>query len=223
MKDNSQKRVENIAKAYNNFNWAERLARSNPPASMFDRLRDKEFLAVFSNLDFDELPSTKPKALEIGIGGGRYSTYLANNSIETIGIDPTITLLKYVSERVNAKFIRASATDLPFKKDTFDLIICIELLHHFTDDVLERVLEDISEVIKPGGIFVFDVKNKMNPVLWYRYRRHDSIEYTEKARTVRQMTKLIGSNGFKIVKKKGILSPITLFDPIVIIFARTEG
>lgn len=70
MKDNKQKRVEYVAKAYDSINSAEKFSRSNPPANMFDRIRDKEFQAVFSNLNFDELPSNKPKALDIGMGGG---------------------------------------------------------------------------------------------------------------------------------------------------------
>jgi len=151
MKDNNQKRVENIAKAYDSFNAAEQYNRSNPSANMFDKLRDKEFLAVFSNLDFDWLPSKKPLALDIGCSSGRYTMALGNRNIDAVGIDTASIPLKYASERVNAKFLRASATVLPFKKETFDLVICIELLHHFTDDVLEVVLEEISDVIKPGG------------------------------------------------------------------------
>ena len=145
MKGENQKRVENIAKAYDSVNSAERFSRNNPPVNMFDKIRDKEFLTVFSNLGLDELSSNKSKALDIGIGGGRYTMYLTNNGIETVGIDTAINQLKYASERVDAKFIWASATDLPFKKDSFDLVICIELLHHFEDEVLEKVLEEIEE------------------------------------------------------------------------------
>ena len=70
MKDNDKKRVENIAKAYDRTNVAEKFSRNTPPANMFDRIRDKEFQAVFSNLDFNSLPSKEPLALDIGIGGG---------------------------------------------------------------------------------------------------------------------------------------------------------
>jgi len=36
------------------------------------------------------------------------------------------------------------------------------------------------------------------------------------------MTKLIESNGLTIIKKKGILLPITLFAPFVVVFAKKE-
>lgn len=216
-------KISHIAKAYDNINAAERFSRNRPPASMFDKIRDEEFQTTFSNLNFDELLSNRPKALDIGIGGGRYIRYLTNSGIETVEIDTGVNPLKYASERVDAKFIRASATDLSFKKDCFDLVICIELLHHFEDEVLERALEEISSVIKPGGIFVFDVKNKINPVLWYKYKKENSVEFTLKARTTKQMRKLVERHSFEVIKKKGILFPITLFAPFVIVFARREG
>ena len=75
MKDNEQKRVENIAKAYDSVNAAERFSRNSPPTNTFDRIRDKEFQATFSNLNFDELPSNKPKALDIGVGGTLFNVF----------------------------------------------------------------------------------------------------------------------------------------------------
>lgn len=224
MKDNEQKRVEYIAKAYDSINAAERFSRNRPPANMFDKIRDNEFQTTFSNLDLDEFPSNKPKALDIGIGGGRYTMSLVNKGVDTIGIDTGINPLKYASEQVDAKFIRASVTDLPFKKESFDLVICIELLHHFTDEVLEKALAEISDVIKPGGIFVFDVKNKMNPVMWYLYKKNDSIRTTYRSRTIYQMSRFIEKHSFKIIKKKSIFHKLpTLFAPFVIVFAKKEG
>ena len=214
------KRISYIAKAYDNTYEAERFSRNSPPASMFDKIRDEEFLTVFSNLNLDEFPSNKSKALDIGVGGGRYTMYLTNNGIETVGMDTAIIPLKYASERVDAKFVRASATDLVFKKDSFDLVICIGLLHHFEDEVLERALDEISDVVKPGGIFVFDVKNKMNPVVWYNYKKENNIKFTLKVRTTREMIKLVENRGFEVIKKVGILFPITLFAPFVVVFGR---
>ena len=222
MKDDDEKRVGHIAKHYNSANVAERYLRNNLPTNMFDKIRDKEFQTTFSNLNLDKLPSSKPKALDIGVGGGRYTMHLTNNGIETVGVDTGFNLLKYASERINASFIQASVTDLPFKKDSFDLVICIELLHHFTDEVLRMVLEEISEVIKPGGTFVFDVKNKMNPIMRNKYKKESCIEFTLKVRTIRRMSKLAEKHGFEVIKKRGIFFPVTLFAPFVIVFARKE-
>ena len=173
-------RVSHIARHYNDVEHAKRYFSCEKSKNIRDRISHKQFLTVFSNLDFD-YPSNKPVALDVGCSSGRYTMGLLNKGINAIGIDTATIPLKYASERVDAKFIQASATHLPFKKETFDLIICIELLHHFTDDALEKVLEEISDIVKPGGIFVFDVKNKMNPVLELAYKMYDTVNRTLKA------------------------------------------
>ena len=215
-------RISQIAKVYNNTNHAEQYYSCENSKNVRDRISHKQFLTVFSNLNF-EFPSNKPVALDIGCSSGRYVMGLLNKGFDAVGMDTGIIPLKYASERIDAKFIRASATELPFKKEGFDLVICIELLHHFEDKVLERVLEYVSEVIKPGGIFVFDVKNKINPVMWYKYKKEDNIKFTLKARTNREMAKLVEKHGFEVIKKKGILFPVALFAPYVVVFAKKEG
>lgn len=215
-------RILHIAKAYNNLSSAERRFGSNIPKTMRDKISYKQFLTVFSNLDFD-FPNNKPLALDIGCSGGRYVMGLKDKGFEAIGIDTAIIPLKCASERIDAKLIRASVTDLPFEKERFDLVICIELLHHFEDEVLEKVLEEISDIIKPGGTFIFDVKNKMNPVMWYKYKKENSIEFTLKARTNREMTKIVEKHGFGVIKKKGILFSIAMFAPFVVAFAKKRG
>jgi len=214
-------RILHIAKGYNNISSAERYFYCEKSKNRRDRISHKQFLTVFRNLNFDS-PGNKTVALDIGCSSGRYMVGLKNKGFDAVGLDTAIIPLKYASERVDEKFIRASATDLPFKKDSFDLVICIELLHHFEDKVLEKVLEEIRDIIKSGGIFVFDVKNKMNPVMWYKYKKEDNVEFTLKARANREMTKIVEKHGFEVIKKKGILFPIALFAPYVVVFGRKK-
>ena len=217
-----KERVSHIAKHYNTIEHAKRYFSHEKSQNRRGKVSHKQFLTVFSNLVFD-FPSNKLVALDIGCSSGRYTMGLLNRGIDVIGIDTAIISLKYASEKIGAKFIRASVTDLSFKKESFDLVICIELLHHFTDEFLEKVLEEISNVIKPRGIFVFDVKNKLNPVMWYKYKKDDNVEFTLKARTNRGMVKFVERNGFKVMKKKGILFRSAMFAPYVVVFGRKEG
>jgi SAM-dependent methyltransferase len=216
-------RILHIAKAYNNLSSAERRFGYKIPKTMRDKITYKQCLTVFSNLDCNDFQSNKPLALDIGCSSGRYVMGLNDKGFEAIGIDTAIIPLKYASERIDAKLIKASITDLPFKKKRFDLVICIELLHHFEDEVLETVLEEIGNVIKPGGIFVFDVKNKLNPVMWYKYKKESSVKFTLKARTNHEIAKLVEKHGFEVIKKKGILFPIAMFAPFVVAFAKKRG
>jgi len=218
MKDKSQKRVENIAKAYDSIEAAECYFSSG-----VNRLYDLQFKTVVSILKSLHIPNQGTKALDIGCSGGRYTNTLVSMGMDAIGIDTGIKPLIYASKKLDASFIRANVIKLPFKEKRFGLILCINLLHHFEDEALEEVLEEISNVIKPGGIFIFDVKNKMNPIMWYKYKKEDSVEFTLKARTIREMTKHIEKYGFEVIKKKGILFPIALFAPFVVVFTRKDG
>ena len=60
---------------------------------------------------------------------------------------------------VGAEFIKGSAYSLPFPDNTFDLIVCSEVLEHlheYNDAVIE-----INRVLKPGGKFFASV-----PAFW---------------------------------------------------------
>lgn len=59
----------------------------------------------------------------------------------------------YASKQISSKSMRVSATDLFFKGESFHLIICMELLHHFTDNVFVEILRKINDIIKLGSIF----------------------------------------------------------------------
>jgi SAM-dependent methyltransferase len=187
-----------------------------------NRLYDMQFRTVFSNLNLDSISNQKINALDIGCSGGRYTSALLKMGTDTVGLDTAINALLYASNKINATFICGSATDLPFKKGSFDLVLCVNLLHHFTDDINEHIFREINNVIKSGGICIFDVKNALNPVLYLSYKKHSDY-CTYKSRTTKQMTKLIEKHGFKVIQKKGVLIPITLFAPFVIVFARKEG
>ena len=215
-------RLFNIAKIYDDLEHAVRYFNCENSNSIRDKISHKQFLAVFSGLDFDFdfFKNSRPFALDIGCSSGRYTKGLQDRGMYAIGTDAAIVPLKYAFERIDAKFVRASATDLPFKKESFDLIICIELLHHFEDDVLEKVFKEVSEIVKPEGIFIFDIKNKLNPMLRYKYKKEDSIEFTLKARTTSWMIRLAEKHGFETIKKKSILFPVSLFAPYLIIFTR---
>jgi len=223
MEDDNQ-RVLNIAKRYDSVVNAERYLRKGPPTNMWDRIRDWQLSTVLAHLDLGNFPSRRPRALDIGCNSGRYSAALMAKGIDTIGIDTAAIPLGYAVKRIRgACFFRASAIDLPFEKESFDLVLCMELLHHFSDEVLSKGLREISRVTKPGGTFVFDLKNSLNPIMWYLYQKEDSILLTLKARTIHRMVELAERNGFEVIRKRGILFPIALFAPFVILFARKAG
>lgn len=225
MKQNDQRKRKRdyIIKMYDTKSYAERYSRSKPAQNIHQRKLDMEFATVFSNLDLNDFSNRKANALDIGCASGRYVSTLANKDINAIGIDTAITSLKYAYKSVEspyASFIMCDALNLPFKRETFDIIISMELFYHFSDEVFEEVLAQVRDIIKPGGLFVFDIKNKLNPIVHIIKKRCEKNKlYPYEIRTVSQIKKLLNKYNFKIIKKKGIFLP-TPFAPFEIIFAK---
>ena len=107
------------------------------------------------------------KVLDLGCGEGRHviSAYLEAD-IQAVGVDLGFEDLKYTAEKFtefdepenSAKSFglsQANALHLPFADDTFDVVICSEVLEHIPD--YELALEEIQRVLAPGGTFVASV------------------------------------------------------------------
>lgn len=119
---------------------------------------------------FDWVEKKKPgSVLDAGCGRGFYSNALSVFPfIERVeGFD---TNLRYLSEakknvtdrRVNLR--QADIYKLPFKKNSFDLIILSEVLEHLPNDRLALTL--LRQLLKPKGILLLTVPNENFPFLW---------------------------------------------------------
>lgn len=133
-------------------------------------------------------------ALDIGCHTGKFVYMLSKLGFKTTGIDtslPAILTAKRTYDHPNISYAYMSTSNMGFKEKSFNLILVVELLHHFPDDVARDVFVDILTLLKDSGVVVFDVKNKLNPYLWYVYRRNDTPELPHKARLVWWYKKLL--------------------------------
>jgi len=51
-------------------------------------------------------------------------------------------------------FIQASAENLPFEKNSFDVVICVYLFHELPRSIRSQVAAEMSRVVNPGGTVV---------------------------------------------------------------------
>jgi ubiquinone/menaquinone biosynthesis C-methylase UbiE len=106
--------------------------------------------------------------LEVGIGTGRFGTWLAKKGFEVVGIDISKKMLKKTKEKnvtlnVDVEVIIADFHSLPFKKDLFDNCICINVMDHFSS--FDEFFKQVRKVIKPQGSLVFNFSNSQSPYL----------------------------------------------------------
>lgn len=104
--------------------------------------------------------------LDLGCGEGRHIFGLMEKfpDLKCIGLDPHIESLdkafeglKFLESISNTKtnFLSGSAYLLPFSDDSFDLVVCSEVLEHLHD--YKDAIKEINRVLKPGGQFLASV------------------------------------------------------------------
>ena len=90
----------------------------------------------------------------------RERTDLFSRNISILHWAPEYALQRSLSELPNAFYVSADLegdeamqhmdiTDVPFKDDAFDLIICVHVLEHVPDD--RRAMREMARVLRPGG------------------------------------------------------------------------
>lgn len=110
------------------------------------------------------------KVLDCGTGTGFYSILLANHGYKVIGCDISSKMLaeanknleKYLKQQNNCKFIEADFRKLSdhFERGTFDAVISFgNTLSHISLSELESTFKEMREILKPGGICIFEFDN----------------------------------------------------------------
>lgn len=92
--------------------------------------------------------------LEVGCGFGRLIRSLENSN-HFIGVDFSKEMLLYARNNINSPIVLAQGSMLPFKKNSFDRVLCVTvLIHIMTIDEIKKVLNEMDYVLKNGGVLV---------------------------------------------------------------------
>ncbi|MGB0120791.1 MAG: class I SAM-dependent methyltransferase [Solirubrobacterales bacterium] len=103
--------------------------------------------------------------LDVGCGTGVVASKLADQGYEVTGVDPSDGMLEHLRSsdpRVTAA--QGSATDLPFDDDTFDLTMCVAVMHHIAEPAaVNESLIEMVRVTRHGGLILVWDHNPRNP------------------------------------------------------------
>ena len=118
------------------------------------RLRKAEkvakILSKYKNL-------SRSKILDIGSGSGYLGRLMKQRAGKYIGID-------FVDERKikDFDFIQADALRIPFKNNSFDIIVCNHVIEHVIGQ--KKLLEEISRLLRKDGICYMTCPNRLWPM-----------------------------------------------------------
>jgi SAM-dependent methyltransferase len=144
--------VQNTARAYYETYWSQE--GFNPLRPLPTEVEDVLNGLVHSNT----------RCLDVGCGDGRTEgIWLHNRTGSYVGVDVSNqAVATAASLGLDARVIN-DASSLPFPSNTFDLVVCFEVLEHLMFPL--DAAREIQRVLKPGGALVATVPNV---VYWTR-------------------------------------------------------
>lgn len=113
-------------------------------------------------------PHKKLDILDLGCGPGLYAGLLAEKGHKVTGVDFSKSSIEYAKrqardKQLNINYINSNYLDLKLDENTFDLVMLV-----YTDfgvllpEEQKKMVQFVYGVLKPGGIFIFDVLNDLN-------------------------------------------------------------
>ena len=179
-----------------------------PPDHYDKGIKKLFFLKYYHNKRFSEVSKRISKAdiiLDIGCHGGLFTSFLVKGTKakKVYGIDVSKEAIKLAKKRINKGIFRvANAHRLPFKKNLFDGVFCMEVLEHVENP--RTVLNEMRRVMKKGGygLVLVPTDSVLFKVVWWWWNRVNPVwEHTHiQSFTENSLDKLIRDAKFKILE-----------------------
>ncbi len=165
----------------------------------------------------DFFPNRKCRILDVACGAGFLSNYLKKSGHNVTGIDLSEeslnTARKHDATRT-VEYLRMDAHRLRFSDSTFDVVCSMDFLEH--TETPELVVQEISRVLKPGGLFFFHTFNRnflswlivVKGVEWFVKNTPPHMHDYRLFLTPRELREMCNRNGLSSVIVRGLAPKI---------------
>jgi ubiquinone/menaquinone biosynthesis C-methylase UbiE len=166
----------------------------NKMAEEYDDIREPYFYNTYGMYDHFLMPRLEKAAglkgfdriLDIGTGSGMQLYRLQRLGKEVLAFDISEGLVEKAREKFrrygNIKFFIADATKIPLEDGSVDCVSSYGEVYSHINNV-EKAFAEVGRVLKPGGVFAFDLDNKWHGGLlftpgdlWRSMRVRGSVE-----------------------------------------------
>ena len=128
-----------------------------------DAMQRTTLVPLSKHLKGKDLTSTK--IMELACGTGRFATFVKDNfpDAHVTALDLSPFYLQEARENMEhwaqlqsksltgVDFIQAPAEKIPVEDASYDAITCVYLFHELTQEVREKIVNEMYRVLKPGG------------------------------------------------------------------------
>lgn len=160
------------------------------------------------------------RVLDIGCGTGISLPWLENANLagSVVQTDISQFAVRFCKKRGHQKVLLSAAEALPFKDNSFDLAISIDVVQHVNNDSLESSIKEAFRVLRPGGSLL--IRTNV-------FRRGYHPENTDTYRRFKreELKQLVENSGFSVERLTyaNSISAILSFIPIPAIKRRIPG
>jgi SAM-dependent methyltransferase len=152
-----------------------------------------------------------PKVLDIGCGNGKDTGYLITKGASVVAMDFSSGMLGEARSHVqNGLLCRMDMRNLAFANEVFDGVWANGCIYHVPKVEVVHVLKDIMRVLRPLGIFSFNVKTGSGERLEDSPRSFSGGPRFYAYYTISEMKKLLKGAGFAVLETKNY--PQRIFD-----------
>jgi len=107
------------------------------------------------------------KTLDAGCGKGYLGEAIRSYTKEYTGFDISSSAVEIAKDRIkDAVFKTGSVLELPFGDESFDCVICSEVLEHVPS--YGKAIQELFRVTKKGGTVLISTPNRINPDMIWR-------------------------------------------------------
>lgn len=117
--------------------------------------------------------------LEVGSGTGFWLNLLHQTNANLFGLDYSMGMIQQAKgQPAPLHLTRGTGTQLPYRSSTFDLLYCVDAIHHFGDH--RAFIAEAYRLLKPGGaLAVIGHDPHEGPSHWYIYDYFDTVYDTD--------------------------------------------
>jgi ubiquinone/menaquinone biosynthesis C-methylase UbiE len=148
-------------------------------------------------------------ALELGVGPGGIAAELSRRGMRIIGMDISPDALERAKAHckdADVRLLRGSGFSLPFLDRSLDLVYASQVLHLFDSPGRLSIMEEVHRVLRPGGQFLFDLKNASSHPI--RYLRSSAKRRRRNFPSQAEMIDLARRSGFTTVDTRPGVLPV---------------
>jgi SAM-dependent methyltransferase len=160
---------------------------------------------------------SRARVLDIGCGSGRDTDYLEQKGAVVVGIDVSSGMLRLARRRVSSRGLcLMEMRNLGFSGGSFDGIWANGCIYHIPKTEFIRILYEAGRVLKPSGVFSFNIKAGSGEGLEDNPRSYEGGSRYYAYYAASEMVAYLERAGFEIIETRDY--PRAVFDEEIIHF-----